>query len=520
MKTTITSRDSLLTILRSPSAILLIALLLAWFALASAPDASGVVPAPDVGYPGFNTAEGQNALFSLTSGSDNTALGGQALLHDTVGNNNTAVGFNALFNNIGGSDNTALGTAALLRNTSSFNTAIGFQALMSNSTGNFNTGNGVNALMSNTTGSLNTANGANALLKNATGVRNTANGVNVLVNSNANDNTATGFGALFTNNTGFQNTANGVGALLSNTTGSNNTAVGFQSLSNNIGGLDNTADGFQALLNNTTGTLNTANGVQALLRNITGNENTASGLGALGNNTTGNSNIALGADAGFNLTTGSGNIDIGNAGAVGESVTIRIGDGQTRTFIGGIRGVTTGNANAVNVVIDSDGQLGTTSSSRRFKKEIKPMDQASEAILALKPVTFYYKNDNTGTPQFGLIAEEVADVNPDLVVRDKNGEIYTVRYDQVNAMLLNEFLKEHRKVEEQQATIAQLKLSFAKHRNDFEITVTRQQKEIQALTVSLQKISAQVGVNPLGTKVSAIEQKTGKKRKAKYASAD
>jgi len=473
------------------------------------PTAHAVNPPPDGGYARFNTAEGQNALFSLTSGADNTALGGQALFHDTVGNHNTAVGLNALFNNIGGSNNTALGTSALLHNTNSFNTAIGFQALLTNTTGNFNTANGVNALMSNTTGSLNTANGVNALLKNTTGVRNTANGVNALVNSTANDNTATGFAALFTNNTGFQNTANGVGALLSNTTGSNNTATGFQALSNNIGGLDNVADGFQALLNNTTGTLNTANGVQALLRNTIGNENTAVGLGALGNNTTGNSNIALGSDAGFNLTTGSGNIDIGNAGAVGESVTIRIGDGQTRTFIGGIRGVTTGNANAVNVVIDSNGQLGTTSSSRRYKKEIKPMDQASEAILALKPVTFHYKNDNTGTPQFGLIAEEVADVNPDLVVRDKNGEIYTVRYDQVNAMLLNEFLKEHRKVEKQQATIAELRSGLASLRKNFEVAVTQQQKEIQTLTVGLQKVNAQVSASALAAKLVVSEQPNG-----------
>jgi hypothetical protein len=453
--------------------LLLTALALTCFALLP-PKSFGVVPAPGGGYAGFNTAEGQNALFSLTTGIDNTALGGRALFHDTVGNNNTAVGLNALFNNIGGSDNTALGTTALLHNTGSLNTATGFQALLSNTTGNFNTANGVNALMSNTTGSLNTANGFNALLKNTTGVRNTANGVNVLVNSTGSDNTATGVAALFTNATGFQNTANGVGALLSNTTGSNNTASGFQALLSNIGGLDNTADGFQALFNNTTGTLNTANGVQALLSNTTGNENTANGFGALGNNTTGNSNIALGVDAGFNLTTGSGNIDIGNAGAVGESATIRIGEGQTRTFIGGIRGVTTGNANAVNVVIDSDGQLGTTSSSRRFKKEIKPMDQASEAILALKPVTFHYKNDNRSTPQFGLIAEEVADVNPDLVVRDKNGEIYTVRYDAVNAMLLNEFLKEHRRVQ------------------DLEVAVAQQQKGIEVLTAQFKKQARQI----------------------------
>src|SRR4029453_13862047 len=147
---------------------------------------------------------------------------------------------------------------------------------------------------------------------------------------------------------------------------------------------------------------------------------------------------------------------------------------HTRAFIAGIRGVTTGNMDAVPVIIDSAGQLGTMSSSRRYKKEIKPMDKASEAILALKPVTFRYKNAKKDAPQFGLIAEEVAAVNPDLVVHDKNGEIYTVRYDAVNAMLLNEFLKEYRHVQEQDATIARL------------------QKQIQALTAGLQKVSAQL----------------------------
>ena len=139
----------------------------------------------------------------------------------------------------------------------------------------------------------------------------------------------------------------------------------------------------------------------------------------------------------MSLTTGSYNIDIGNPGKAGEANTIRIGRGgsQTATFIAGIRGVTTVNANAIPVLIDSAGQLGTMSSSRRFKKEIKPMDQTSEAILGLKPVTFRYKSDSEGTPQFGLIAEEVAEVNPDLVVRDENGELYTVRYEAVNAMM-------------------------------------------------------------------------------------
>jgi hypothetical protein len=183
------------------------------------------------------------------------------------------------------------------------------------------------------------------------------------------------------------------------------------------------------------------------LNNTTGSNNTANGLNALFSNT-GSNNTAVGVGAGSSLTTGDNNIDIGNSGVDGESDTICIGsEFQTRTFIAAIR-VTTGIADAVNVVIDSNGQLGTASSSRRFKKEIKPMDQTSEAILALKPVTFHYKSDTTDTPQFGLIAEEVAKVNPDLVVRDKDGKPYSVRYDQVNAMLLNEFLKEHRKVQE------------------------------------------------------------------------
>ena len=200
-----------------------------------------------------------------------------------------------------------------------------------------------------------------------------------------------------------------------------------------------------------------------------GNSNVAEGAFALSHNISGSFNTALGFNAGSNLTTGNNNIDIGNPGIAGESAVIRIGmrGQQSTTFIAGIRGVTTGIADAIPVLIDSAGQFGTASSSRRYKKEIKPMDQASEAILALKPVTFHYKSDATGIPQFGLIAEEVAEVNPDLVVRDADGEIYTVRYDAVNAMLLNEFLKEHQKVEEQghkvqeqEATIAQLQQDF------------------------------------------------------------
>jgi hypothetical protein len=204
------------------------------------------------------------------------------------------------------------------------------------------------------------------------------------------------------------------------------------------------------------------------------------GTGA-GFNLTGSGNIALGPNAGFNLTTGNNNIDIDNAGVAAESSTIRIGSVQTKTFIAGIRGRTTSVANAVPVLIDGHAQLGTASSSRRFKNDIKSMDRASEAILGLKPVTFHYKSDSTNTPQFGLIAEDVAAVNPDLVVRDENGEIYTVRYDAVNAMLLNEFLKEHRRTEEQ--------------RKCFEGKFAQQQKQIEALTAGLQKVSAQIEVS-------------------------
>jgi hypothetical protein len=250
--------------------------------------------------------------------------------------------------------------------------------------------------------------------------------------------------------------------------------------------------------------------VQALFSNTTGSFNTAIGIYALASNTTGSTNTAVGYGAGSSLTEGVRNIDIGHPGVAGESDTIRIGNtgAQTRTFIAAIRGVTTGNADAVPVLIDSDGQLGTASSSRRFKHEIKPMGQTSESILALKPVTFHYKSDTADKPQFGLIAEEVAEVNPDLVVRDDKGEIYTVRYDAVNAMLLNEFLKEHRKVEqqssllenqackiqEQEATIAALK-------KEMETVVVRlkdQDSKIQQVKTQIEmgKSAPQIVVNP------------------------
>ena len=294
-------------------------------------------------------------------------------------------------------------------------------------------------------------------------------------------NTAEGQNALFSLTIGLDNTAIGEEALYSNTRGRHNTANGYQALFSNDTGDDNTAIGDAALLANT-GIANTAIGKDALKNNTTGSESTAIGEGALKNSIDGSGNTALGDGAGYRVTTAHHVIAIGTPGA---NVSLSC-------FIGSIRGIATANADAIPVLIDSDGQLGTLSSSRRFKKEIKTTDRASESILALKPVTFHYKGDAKDTPQFGLIAEEVAEVNPDLVVRDEKGEIYTVRYDAVNAMLLNEFLKEHRKVEEQQATITELKSTEAQQQKDLQATVAHQQKQIEALTAGLEKVSAQL----------------------------
>jgi hypothetical protein len=394
------------------------------------PDAQAVMPPPDGGYPGGNTAEGQDALLSLTTGVHNTAVGFVSLKSDTTG-----------------SYNTAIGSGTLRANRSDANTATGTFALLNNTGGRQNTANGALALLSNTSGNVNTA---------------------------------VGYSALVSNTVGFQNTAVGDSTLGSNTTGNNNTASGSDALSNNTTGDGNTATGFWALYNNGTG-----------------GGNTAVGHSALSVNQSGIINIALGFHAG-DLTTGDNNIVIGSRGVQGESNTTRIGGGvfgfgpQTAAFIAGISGTAVvGDA----VVVDGNGQLGTVASSARFKKNIKPMDKTSEAILALKPVSFQYRSDSKGTPQFGLIAEEVAKVNPDLVVRNRNGEIYSVRYDQVNAMLLNEFLKEHRKNEAQQATIAQLKLTVERQ----ETIIARQQEGLEAVaarldeqTAQIQKVSAQI----------------------------
>jgi hypothetical protein len=275
----------------------------------------------------------------------------------------------------------------------------------------------------------------------------------------------------------------------------NNTATGVDALFENTTGTNNTANGGGALSNNTTASDNTADGTFTLFENTTGAKNTAAGFDALENNNTGNNNVGVGYLAGVNLTTGSNNIDIGAnvTGSAGEANTIRIGKQGTQksTLIAGIFGsAVTGST----VVVNSTGKLGVATSSARFKEQIKPMDKASEAILALRPVTFRYKKDldPDGIPQFGLVAEQVEEVNPDLVVRGEDGKPYTVRYDAVNAMLLNEFLKEHRTVQEQQSTINELKATVAQQQDAFASKIAQQQKQIEALTAGLQKVTAQV----------------------------
>jgi hypothetical protein len=413
------------------------------------PAAQAVSPPPDGGYPGGNTAEGQNTLLHLTTGGFNTAVGFLSLRSDATGNFNTAIG-----------------AGTLLANTADNNTATGAGALLANTTGVHNTADGVFALLTNTAGGDNTATGAFALQNNTTGDFNTAIGVDALFsNTTGSSNTVAGVDALFHNTTGGGNSAFGSGALASNTTAGGNSAVGYQVLLSNTTGVQNTAIGVSALSSNTTGQNNTAAGDFALQSN-TGSSNTAVGGQALQNNTTGNNNTVLGFAAGLNVTTASNVICIGHTGA----------NVDNSCYIGNIRGATTGANDAIPVVIDSLGQLGTTSSSRRFKKDIKPMDATSESILGLKPVTFHYKSDKTKKSEFGLIAEEVAELNPDLVVRDKDGEIYTVRYDAVNAMLLNEFLKEHRAFLEEQCKVERL------------------EKQVAALTAGLQKVTAQLAM--------------------------
>ena len=591
---------------RSPSRLALLFIPLVFACFAPLPKAHAVAPPPDGGYPGGNTAEGQNALLSLITGTYNTAIGvfslesntagrfntatgagtllaniadgntatgAGVLLRNTIGTNNTANGAFALFSNSSGSGNIALGyQAGFSLTTGNNNIALGYQAGFSLTTGNNNidignigsgaesntirigdpaihagifvagitamspeapnqavlmdpatgqlgsadissfgvintspgnTAVGDQALVSNT-GESNTATGFQALSSNTGGRENTATGAQALSANAGSDNTAVGAFALFSNQgdllfgLGEFNNAVGANSLFSNVDGSSNNAVGESALFSNIGASGNTAIGDLALTNNDSSgngsaMHNTAVGALALFSNVDGDSNTAVGFDALSNTTTGSNNIAFGDSAGQNVTTADNVICIG-ANIAGANVS-------NSCYIGSIFGQTSSGGTAV--FINSAGKLGTVTSSRRFKEEIKAMDKASEALFALKPVTFRYKKeiDPQGIYQFGLVAEDVEAVNPELVVRDKEGKVNTVRYDAVNAMLLNEFLKEHkafleeqRKVQEQQATITQLK-------KDFGATVAQLTARLDEQASQIQKVSAQLEASNLSPQV-------------------
>jgi hypothetical protein len=364
-----------------------------------------------------------------SDGKQNSAMGGLALNSLSSGSDNTAVGYATLDSNSSGSYNTAVGSFALSANsTENGNTAIGYAALNSNTSGYANTASGSGALQANTSGFENSAAGNDALHANVKGNNNSALGWRALYsNEITSGNTAVGSIALFADNLGDENTAMGFGALTANTEGNANTATGEQSLYANTTGNYNTAMGYQALyINGTTGN-NTAVGYQALFQN------------------TGSNNIALGYQAGFNLSGGNNNIDIGNATNGGEDNTIRIGTPavQNATYIAGIYGNTLSGSE---VVVTSSGQLGVVMSSERFKTDVAPMADTSAKLHQLRPVTFHYKTDPNGNLQYGLIAEEVAQVYPDLVIRDEKGRIDGVRYDELAPILLTEVQRQQQQI--------------------------------------------------------------------------
>jgi hypothetical protein len=367
--------------------IVALALVLACLAVRFAPNAFGVIPPPDGGYPGFNTAEGQNALFSLTSGLANTAIG-----------------WRSLFRIAGGSFNTAVGTGTLLSNTADGNTAFGAAALLFNTTAE-------------------------------------------------------------------QNTAVGAAALLNNTTGVGNTATGYQALNLNVDGGANSAFGNSALSANDSGCCNSAFGNVALPQTH-GEHNTGIGYLALNILGSGSDNTAIGAQSGI-FVTGSGNVCIGYdvRGTNADNNSTRIRNIGSTPIVGG-----------ASVVIDTlggngDGRLGVISSSGRYKQDVRSMGNASEILFALKPVTFRAKGetDQSRVRHYGLIAEDVAAVDADLVIYGSEGRPETLRFDSINAMLLNEFLKEHRKNEEQGAKIARL------------------EKQLEIVSAALEKVSTQLG---------------------------
>jgi trimeric autotransporter adhesin len=423
------------------------------------PQVQAVVPSPDGCYPGYTTAEGCNALNFLTTGAGNTGVGWYSLYVNTTGNFNTGVGGGALALNNGDS-NTAVGAAALLLNsTGSENTAVGTDALVNN-TADANTATGFFALGANTTGGTletvagiydvgpNTAIGSHALESNVDGSANTAVGHNAL-HSQVHGDVRDGFPQL-----------------------AGNTAVGFEALANVTGSAAgdnafNTADGYQALADLTDGFANVAVGALA-------------GTGLI----TGDANISVGYQAGIGNVTGSGNIFIGYL--QGPATAAEVG----HTYIHNINltNVSGGGTDTVTINLTT-GLLGHLTSSRRYKEDINPMDKASEALFRLKPVTFRYKKeiDKTQSVAFGLIAEQVAEVNPDLVAHNAQGQPESVHYEMVNAMLLNEFLREHQTVQKLQCALAKQEAAIAQQAKDFQSKLAEQQKEMETVVARLKE---------------------------------
>ncbi len=438
----------------------IIAVLFGLACFAFSPNAQAA-PAPETPDPGavggvLNTADGHRAMPFVTG----TATG------------NSAFGAFSLFSNTANNFNTAVGAGALDLNTADNNTAVGATALFLNTTGSDNTAMGAAALLNNTA-DANTAIGAFALHDNTTG------------------------GTLETSVEGFDlgpNTAVGSHALESNTDSSSNTAVGYQALGSMVSGFSgdphlgaSTAVGFQALANvngpNNRG--NDAFGYQALFGLTDGFANVAVGPHALFDLDVGFGNVAIGAGSGLGLETGDGNIYLG----LGQAPPFGVTNESFHTYIGNIAGTSQGIGGSVAAVtIDTaTGLLGHDVSSRRYKEDIKPMDNASETLYRLKPVTFRYKKevDRTQNPNYGLIAEEVAKVDPHLAVRNGKGQIESVHYNAINAMLLNEFLKEHKKVQSLEATVAQ-------QQKDFQATIAQLTARLEEDAAQIQRVSAQL----------------------------
>jgi hypothetical protein len=437
---------------------------------------------------------------------DNTNVGHNTLKNNTTGSQNSAFGNAALEANTSGSDNTAIGAGALISNQNGgSNVGVGYQALGANVDGANNTAIGTNALLSNDHGANNTAGGVGALQANMHGSFNTAYGENALFSSASNDNTGLGAEALSNNDSGYYNTAVGKAALNGNIRGAGNTAVGGGALLGDKQGNYNTAIGADTLYFNT-GSFEVSDGWQALYNSQYGNNDTAIGARALYNYAFGGDNVAIGYQAGVNLASGEGNVYIASPGPdtnAAEQDTIRIGNATNNTaeiqrsaFIAGVRGTKTGQTDAVEVLIDSKGQLGTISSSLRFKEDIRDMAAYSRRLFDLRPVTFRYKEpfaDGAKPIEPGLIAEEVADVYPDLVARGADGRIDAVQYFKLTPMLLNELQNQRRELAAETAKLdseAGRNAALAAEVRDLEASLAEARRSQDALAERLAKLES------------------------------